>query len=258
MRVVTLNTWKNEGDLPSRLHAMAEGLGALSPDVILLQEVFVAPSAGIDTGAVLARRLGLTRAYATARSKPRLWEGRPVESEAGLAVLVRGAVGRTERLPLPSDETGGERIALLVEAIVDDCRLTIGNVHLSHLRGDDARRCEQLEAVMASPAWRRPASWRVLGGDFNATADSPALAALGCRPDLDVRSVFPSGKTVPPTHPLPPREGRQGRAIDFLLTVSGSGERPPVVLRAGVALDSPSAGGTWPSDHAAVFADLSA
>lgn len=258
MRVVTLNTWKNERDLPSRLHAMAEGLEALSSDVVLLQEVFVAPSAGIDTGSALARRLGLTRAYAPARMKPRLWAGRSVESEAGLAVLVRGTVEQTERLPLPSDEAGGERIALLVEAIVDDCRLTVGNVHLSHLRGDDARRREQLATVLASPAWRRPAAWRVLGGDFNATMDSPAFAELACRPGLEVRSVFPSGRTAPPTHPLPPRAERPGRTIDFLLTVSGPGERPPAVLRAGVALDSPSTGGTWPSDHAAVFADLSA
>ena len=38
MRLVSLNTWKAEGDYPKRVRAMADGLASLSADVIALQE----------------------------------------------------------------------------------------------------------------------------------------------------------------------------------------------------------------------------
>ena len=65
MRIVTLNTWKNEGDYARRLPLMRDGLAALSPDVVCLQECFVAD--GFDTAAFLAAELGLHLYAAPAR-----------------------------------------------------------------------------------------------------------------------------------------------------------------------------------------------
>lgn len=255
VRAVTLNTWKNEGNLPARIPAMGDGLTALSPDIVLLQEVFVASSISLDVGAELASRLGLTLAYAPARRKLRPWNGGTVMSEAGLAVLVRGSVVSAGRFSLPSEDAGGERIALVVTAIVDGQEIVAGNLHLSHLHGDDARRCEQLNAALGATAWRRRASLRVLGGDFNTTAGSQAFAALKGYPELEVRSVSSSDAALP-THPLPPRPGRAGRAIDHLFTVSVGDEPRPRILRSEVVMNQPSPRGVWPSDHAAVFSEI--
>ena len=250
-RIVTLNTWKNEGNYPARLRAMGDGLRALQPDLVLLQEVFRTLDGEADTRATLANALQMTPAYAPARPKPRAWRGRATPSESGHAVLVRGAIAWSERIVLPSDEAGGERIALLVAAeLSSGKRVLAGCIHLSHLRGDGVRRREQLTAVLAHPAWRWPAHLRVLGGDCNATAAAPELAWLSAHPDLAVRRASPEA----PTHPLPPRADRPGRCIDHLFFVGPAGERSPVMSAAGVALDVPH-GGVWPSDHAAVWAD---
>lgn len=251
VRCVALNTWKNEGDWAARLPHMAAGLAALAPDIVLLQECFRTPDGVADTARVLADALGLALAYAPARAKARLWEGRLRPSESGHAVLVRGAITWNERVALPSDEAGGERIALLVAAdLAAGGRVLAGCIHLSHLRGDRARRRQQLETVLAHPAWRAPADLRVLGGDCNATADAPELAWLAAHPELTVRRVSPEA----PTHPLPPPADRPGHCIDHLFFIGPVGERGPDVAAAGVALDAPH-GGVWPSDHAAVWAD---
>jgi len=95
----------------------------------------------------------------------------------------------------------------------------------------------------------------VVGGDFNSTVRSEALNWIEAYSPLSVRNVFGPGPPQRPTHPLPPRPERAGRAIDFLFTVTPNGENVPRTICAGLGLDSPI-DGIWPSDHAAVFADL--
>src|SRR5882724_10070526 len=90
LRFVTLNTWKNEGDYFVRMRAMIVGLRALEPDVVLLQEVFRTADGTVHTARSLADALSLTMAYAPARAFPRPWQGGKVQSESGLAILLRG------------------------------------------------------------------------------------------------------------------------------------------------------------------------
>ena len=256
VRCLTLNTWKNAGDYAARLRAMGAGLAALRPDVVLLQEVFRADAEGADTARFLGEQLGLAVAYAPARAKMRSWHGCDVPSESGLAILVRGTVLASQRLPLPSDEAGGERIALLVRARLENgVEVIAGCVHLSHLRGDEARRREQLEAVLAAGGWRTPAALRVLGGDFNAPIESAELAWLSAPGDLRLVEVGVDLRFDQPTHPLPPRAGRPGRRIDALFSVGVWGEPPTRIVEGGVALDVPERG-VWPSDHAAVWGEF--
>ncbi len=256
LRILTLNTWKNDGDYPARIIAMSAGLRELDPDVVLLQEVFHVsePAAEADTARALAEALGLTTVYAPARAKPRLWRDRSLPSESGLAVLVRGEILAHHTLQLPSTPAGGERIALLASAVVRGCTVTAACVHLSHLRGDDAGRRAQLDQALADPVWFSPADLRVLGGDFNATRESAVCSHLNNHPTLDLAEAFASLASPPPTHPLPPVPGR-GRAIDLLYSLKPRQfGTAPAPIRVGIGLDSP-VGNVWPSDHAAVWAD---
>lgn len=256
VRGITLNTWKNEGDYAARLRVMGAGLAALRPDVVLLQEVFRVEGGEADTARALGEALGMAVAYAPARAKVRAWHGSDVASESGLAVLVRGEVVASERLHLPSDAAGGERIGLIVTARLESgIEVVAGCVHLSHLRGDEARRREQLEAVLAAEAWRAPAALRLLGGDFNASINSDELAWLASYSRLRVTEVGVGLRLYQATHPLPPRAGRSGRRIDGLFSV-GTGDEPATkITTGGVALDAPERG-VWPSDHAAVWAEF--
>lgn len=255
LRILTLNTWKNDGDYPARLEAMGKGLLALAPDIILLQEVFRTADGMADTGRHLANALGLELIYAPARSKLRMWEGKPALTESGLAILVRGSSIKHHIMPLPGEESGGERIALLALLKVDDITLSIGCLHLSHLRNDDAGRREQLGAVLGNPFWSQKTMLRVLGGDFNAARGSTVFSELEDHPLFIISDVFAPSVTPPPTHPLPPIEGR-GRAIDRLLILTPRpDEKPLMPVHAGLGLNVP-VGGIWPGDHAAVYADF--
>lgn len=257
VRILTLNTWKNDGDYPARIAAIIEGLRALAPDGVLLQEVFRVPGAGgeADTARALAEGLGFAVVYAPARTKNRLWRGRSVTSESGLALLVRGEILAHHTLLLPSTPEGGERIALLARTVMRGRTVTAASVHLSHLRGDDAGRRAQLDHVLADPAWFSPADLRVLGGDFNATRESAVCHHLSNHPTLDLTEAFAPLACPPPTHPLPPVAGR-GRAIDLLYSlIPRQLGTAPAPICAGIGLDSPI-GNVWPSDHTAVWADF--
>ncbi|BET68659.1 hypothetical protein ASA1KI_35770 [Opitutales bacterium ASA1] len=254
MRVVTLNLWKNEGDYERRMHAASSALSALAPDVLLLQEVFRTHDDTVHSARFLAGVLEMMFAYAPARSKLRSWGGRAVASESGLAVLVRGTIHSQNRLPLPSDERGGERIALLVEARVGDLHVFIGCIHLSHLRDDDATRRKQLETVLAAPGWREHADLRVLGGDCNAPLSSPSLAWIMEHPELLVRDTWPAvGARF--THPIPPRVGRSARSIDHVFTIVPRHEVHAIETETRVTFDEPI-GDVYVSDHAAVLVDI--
>jgi endonuclease/exonuclease/phosphatase family metal-dependent hydrolase len=254
MRVVTFNTWKNAGDYPRRLRAMIAGLQAVSADVILLQETFRTGDGTAHTAQFLADALHMECSYAPARFKLRRWDNREVPSESGLAILARGPITWSERLLLPSDEAGGERIALLAALVIDGAPIVAGCMHLSHLRGDHARRREQLETILAQPIWSVPAALCVLGGDANATTDSPALDWLEHHPSLTIQSV--TAPNLGPTYPLPPRENRPGRVIDHLLTLTPRTTVPPKVVSVGLALNE-TIDGVFASDHAAVVAEFS-
>ncbi len=246
LTVVTLNTWKGEGAYEARLRAMAEGLAALQPDLVLLQEVFAAPDLGLHTGTALAGHLGLAHVFAPARRKPRSFAGRPVDSWSGLSVLWRGGISRSEVVDLPADAADGERIAQVVTLDTADGRLLAVNAHLTHLAGADALRRQQLETILAHVEPRMGDAAVVLGGDFNAGPGSPPLRWLAERPGLSVTRAGPVVPTLAGSH----------RCIDYLFLVQADG-RPRYRAHSGRrVLSQPDAAGVLASDHCGVCARL--
>lgn len=238
MRIVTLNSWKNEGDYDRRLALMGEGLAGLDPDVVLLQEVFACE--GLDTARVLSARLGAAVSCFPARLKRRNHLGRQVLSTSGLAFLSRAPL-QTRARSLTSDPMDGERIAVLAEA--SGVRLL--NLHLSHLGGDLGRRLRARQLAEALD-WAR-ADWAgplLVGGDLNADLAAPELAALAglAAPAVALGSSLIGAMS------------RCGGAIDHLALIDPSvGYR---IDRQFLALDTPDQGGLFPSDHAAIVLDL--
>ena len=243
MRIVTLNTWKNEGDYSRRLRLICDGLAALAPDVVCLQEAFV--GAGQDTAAAVSRHLGLTLHAAPARAKLRLHEGRLADSTSGLALLTRG-VAQTRVLALPDAPADGERIAQSADLVHCGRPLRVLNLHLTHLQDAQALRAAQLQAALDWAA-HDLAGALVLAGDLNATARSPELAPL---------RLAPAPSTLHGAHVDGPHAGgpeRGGHAIDHCILIRAGGWRE---VRTGRALDRPDPAGWFPSDHAAVVLDL--
>lgn len=175
MRLVTLNTWKGDGAYVKRLDAMAAGLAALSPDIVTLQEVLAAPAAGYDTAAHLAASLRMNAASLPLRRKPRLVEGRTVDSTSGLAVLSRWPIRRERSVPLTADARDGERAALVAEIETHERPITIACVHLTHLSDTESLRRRQWHEVAA--ALSGPAA-AIVAGDFNAPITSFDLSGF--------------------------------------------------------------------------------
>ena len=235
--VVTLNTWKNDGDYPRRLPLMLGGLAAMAPDVVCLQECFAAEDGGEDTAAWLAGELGMTLHAATARGKPRRHGGREVFSTSGLAMLARATDGVCERLELVSHPADGERIGQRLDLTVKGRPLRVLNLHLTHLRGAGALRGRQLRQALD---WALDGleGGLVVAGDLNATADDPALAPLGLEPRPGTLHGARTGERIP-----------RAAAIDHCLLLRPGGWREVGLLR---GCETPDPEGWFPSDHAAV------
>jgi endonuclease/exonuclease/phosphatase family metal-dependent hydrolase len=235
LRIVTLNTWKNEGDYARRLPLMRDGLKAMAPDVVCLQECFAAES--FDTAAWLAGELGFQLHAAPARGKPRPHDGRELFSSSGLAVLVPGKAAGA-RLALTSHPADGERIAQRLDLVVGGRPLRVLNLHLTHLRRADELRAIQLREALD---WAQEdlAGGLLVAGDLNATAADAALAPLGLQPRPPTLHGARSGSEPPP----------RGSAIDHCVLLRPGPWREAESLR---GCEQPDPDGWFPSDHAAV------
>lgn len=239
MRIVTLNTWKCEGDYARRLELMAEALLPLEADVICLQESFAAH--GFDTANHLAQALGLYAYARPGRRKRRLLQGVERPSTSGLAMLTSKPLAREAALSLESDAEDGERIAQAGDISFGAASVRIVNLHLTHLRDAQILRARQLEASLewALTDWNGDL---VLAGDLNASRQAPELAALRqARPG-------PQGPT------LRGPDGCIGRRdLDHCVLVRSSGA---VVRESRLVLAGLAADGAFASDHAGLMITL--
>ena len=227
--VMRLLTW-NTSPYRARLAVLAEAMAELRPDIVLLQEVFV--GGGDDTAAHLADGLGLRCLAAPARAKPRVGEdGRLVDSTNGLAILSRQAASEHRVIVLPPHPDDPDRIAQL--ARIDG--VTLVNLHLTHLGDGDGLRRDQVGHLLAHLA---PGVPTVLGGDLNAEAGDPAVAALLDAGFRDLAADRPEPTIA-------------GRRIDFLMT-----RALPLASATTRLVGAEPVDGVAGSDHAGVLADL--
>ena len=243
LRIVSLNAWKNDGDFPARVALIAAGLAALSPDVICLQECFATQDGAVDVALDLAAALGLAAMTAPSRLKVRDLGGAPAPSTSGLAILAHRPL-TTSVHELPSDPQDGPRIAQRVDLAPD---LRVLNLHLTHLRGPAAvdLRAAQLAAALAF-AEEGFTGALVVCGDLNATSQARELAALFADERID-RGPDPKQADAPTLH------ANAQPAIDHCVVIDP--QRRWRIATLAHAL-RPAPGAVWPSDHAAVVANL--
>ena len=253
--LVTLNTWKGEGAYRQRLRAIVNGLNALKPDAVALQETFCAPEA--DTATWLATHGGMHATQVHARRKPRAFEGRKVNSTSGMAVLCRQPWLASEALPLPSSPADGGRAAQIVTLAAGDHRVRLANLHLSHLPGTEGAslRARQLQAVLNRLQSLGSVSATLLCGDFNSGLNGPGITD-GLNEPWRLVDVFSMvGQSREPTFV---DDSGHGQVLDHVLLVPGlsnaavEGVAAQTVLRC----DQLDAEGVTPSDHSGLWVRL--
>ena len=239
--VLSLNTWKCEGDYPARLDSMVTEITLIEPDVILLQEVFASCNGEWDTAAYLAGRLSLNYIFHPARRKKRFVLGKHLESESGLAILAKREIIEHGAIELPTTLKDPSRWLQFAKLGFESKNIVIMNTHLTHLNDDKRTRFKQslkiLEVIEAVSA----GSPLILGGDFNADLDDPIIGLLADKKKTPLSRLAMNLSTL--------RD--HDRCIDHIFITDLF---QPV--SSNRVLDGSQSSGYAPSDHYGVLAKL--
>ncbi len=260
LRVLTINIWNEQGPWDERKRLLREGIEALSPDIIGMQEVISRGEPASQAHALVAG-LGHDVAFGAAR---------PLDdtSHYGNAITSRFPITSERVVEIPCLGVDEPRSALIVEVALPEGTLPIICTHFSwrldHQHVRTAQAVAIAEVLDELPGDRLPPLFM---GDLNAAPDEPAIQFLVGNHPEDGRSVqltdcFAAagegdGFTFDGRHNLFARPWNEPpRRIDYIM-VDGpdrAGRGTPV--DAQVVLDM-SIGDIAPSDHYGVLARVS-
>jgi endonuclease/exonuclease/phosphatase family metal-dependent hydrolase len=259
LRVITLNTAKCDGPYTERVLWLAEEASELRPDIFACQEVFREDSGALDTFSTLQKALQTDGAWAPARYKQRVTEGRHVTGWSGMALFSTRPWAYIDVLDLPSDPLDGDRVAQVGLLELERFSVVVANVHLTHLRDADHLWRRQIESVLEHPLMQMKQALRVICGDFNSLPESRLMQELlDSKEHGSLRDAYVIGGGQPDRATLPPRDvSVPGRCVDYILSVAASADTHPLFTSSTVTFKRRHASrGILPSDHYGVACTL--
>jgi endonuclease/exonuclease/phosphatase family metal-dependent hydrolase len=260
VRVVTLNLFGEQPPLERRMALVGDGLAALEPDVVALQEVRVVSGKLPNQAETLARRLGMTFVWEAATP----WGG----GEEGLALLARHPLTGAAAYELPHAVPEERRIVLCATVDTPAGPLAACTTHLNYRMADGHKRLDQAEAAAARAA-ALSAPVRVLAGDFNAVPDADEIRYLrGLTSHRALRSYWQdawavchpgeAGYTWARANRLTERMRwlERDRRLDYIFVSAPARDGRGVVHDCRIVLDQPDASGLCASDHYGLLAEI--
>jgi endonuclease/exonuclease/phosphatase family metal-dependent hydrolase len=267
LRLVTLNIWNRMGPWDERRVLIRDGLAALAPDVVGMQEVLRLVTDEYDENQAqqIVGELGWNVAY-----------GRGHELTPGLAfgnaVASPHPIVTHETIPLPGGDDSDQQRSVL-HAVVST---PIGEVHafVTHLNWklhEGRVRVAQVRFLAARIAERVPVASGafppVLMGDMNAEPDSDEMRFLRGLAVLEGESVYFAdcwalagdggpGYTFSPDNTYAREVHEPPRRLDYVYVRGPDKHRRGQPLAARVVFDEP-ADGVFASDHYGVVAEVS-
>ena len=240
--VLTLNLWNINEPLDRRYGALETGLKRLRPDIVCLQEVDRDPKSGRSQSELIAKMCSHAH----------------VVEDNGLAIACSVPIVRSAHVSLPEFPGDFPRQMLSVELLIDNRPLLVTNTHLAYPPKMIEERKKQTEILLASIKHHRSTgrgTAKILCGDFNDVADSPAVKAV-LDSDEDFHDVFAE------CHPNSPgfTYARHNRYVDPSWTLDERIDyifvsRDLVPERCSVVFDGNN-GLDFVSDHFGVFCRL--
>jgi endonuclease/exonuclease/phosphatase family metal-dependent hydrolase len=268
IRAMTWNLWWRFGDWRCRQAAIMRVLQAARPDLIGLQEVWA--TAAENQAQILANTLRMCVAWYPSPA-PELFQRRLGDRSVsvGNAILSRWPIERQCQCVLPGAPDDRGRTALLALITTPAGTVPFVSTQLSSAIGHSALRSAQVRALTHlitehSPKGASP----VVTGDFNAEPDSDEIRLLGGHktppavPDLVLldswRYADPSdpGWTWDRTNPAVRATGEPDARIDYIFLGYRLSGAPAARVRSAWIAGKEPIDGIWPSDHAAVVAEL--
>lgn len=257
LRLVTINTAKEDQPYQYRVQLLAAGLALLDSDVVLLQETINTPDGRFNTTRVLAESLGMTPIEAPVRRKRRLIAGEVVEGAAGLGLLSRLPIVAHEALSLPTDPRDGERNALLARIDTGYGEMLLVNTHLTYLRDAAAMRWQQMATIGGHPWLARCWVAAIIGGDFNTPLPELTAVLAGLGDHWTWVDTYTTGGGREPRVTMPAYwASADDRCLDYLISISRQSMSGPRATDSAVVLTKPDAAGIYPSDHRGVMTTL--
>ncbi len=255
-RVVSLNTWKCDGNYPTRLEWMADGLHALAPDIVFLQEAFVCEETGADTADFLGSTLNMHVTQVSGRKKLRLHLGEMRNSRSNLALLTRTLPVRQETVQLSPCDGDEDRMVQIADLKISGQLIRLANTHLTHVKGYEGDIARGVQAEQLLNAAEPPiGGLSIFGGDLNAKPHEAATQRLANASGIiepennDINGTF-QGETAD--------QSACSETLDYLFMRRSDSTEVVRFLHLWQALDTPiGPDHLFPSDHAAVIADVS-
>ncbi len=261
LKIVTLNLWGEQPPLERRLQLATDGLRALAPDVVGLQEVRQVPGSVPNTAETLARALGMEWHFATATP----WGG----GDEGLAILSRLPIVARAAHELPHALPTERRILLHAGVATPAGRVEVYTTHLNYRLTDGGKREAQVVAIDAHVAATPSPLPRVLMGDFNATPDSDEIRFLRGLHTAGGRRTYwqdawerrhgrADGFTWARANPYTERLRwlERDRRIDYVFVSPLMRDGRGAVRECRIVLDVPAEDGALASDHYGLYADV--
>jgi len=163
--VLTLNLWNVNEPLEARYEALATGLKRLRPEIVCLQEAVDDLRSGQCQFDVVARMCGHAH----------------IVHHDGLAIVCSNPVIRSTHVALPEFPGDQQRWALSAELLIEGRPVLVTDTHLaSHETLIQERKTQSeivLEGIKRQGLAGGPKA-KILCGDFNDTADSPAVQTV--------------------------------------------------------------------------------
>lgn len=194
LRVLTLNCWNVSEPLAERMAMIRDGIEALQPDLIGLQEIVVRRD-GFDQGAIILKDLGYECRFGPAFR----WNDEGVllplhhDGEAfGNLIASRFPIRRSEVQELPGAETEERRSALTTLVETPWGIVPFVNTHLNWKLHHGAIRERQAVALadIVRARMRDGTLPPIVVGDLNAEPDSTEVRFLCGLTSLDGRSIY--------------------------------------------------------------------
>jgi endonuclease/exonuclease/phosphatase family metal-dependent hydrolase len=244
LTVVTLNLWHDQHDWPRRLGRILEGMRAIRPDVLCLQEVLQHATLP-NQARTIADSLGYHWYFTSVDSVTRT-------KRYGNAILTPHRVLLSEGRNLaPLDDY---RVAAHVRLAFRGREIDVYDTHLHHTIEGGAIRATQIRDLLGYISATRGQGPLVLAGDFNAGADTPEMAPLASG-FLDTWALTNPGVTGSEAATMNPLFDAAPRQIDHIFVArTGVPVLTPLsteVLFRGCGPDS-----VWASDHYGVAARI--
>jgi endonuclease/exonuclease/phosphatase family metal-dependent hydrolase len=259
VRAMTWNIWWRFGPRwQDRQPGILATLERFRPDVLALQEVWSTDDT--TQSRELAKSLGMYEIFASP-SYPPPDESTEDDVGLGIAVLSRWPIIDHDIITMPARHRSWDPCTLTVRVAHPAGALPIVATCLDYgvpYTDDRIAQGQVLADLGTEPRFDGPGPVLVMG-DMNAAVESPVLRTLG---DVMTDAWTAGGGaadaiTLPSTHPSAPLEaGPQmvDQRIDHIFFRPGREDQQVIVE--GVHLAGDAVGGTYPSDHRAVVADL--